>query len=381
MSVYISPVASLSALGAVSSTVEKGWERGLSGLSYRAGSWQAPLHEEAEIALQQLLYALPELKKYDRSVQMAVWAYGFVPAGEGRRRFLQVASSRGTTGLLERYHEDFLADESRRAHPRTSPYTTFGNMAAACLRFGERTDPATGMDISATCSSMSMAVVSAAAWLEADMTDEAIVIGAEAPLTGFTIRQMQAMGIYSAEAEGATYPCRSGDPDKPSNTMVLGEASVALSLSREKTKGAMLLTGWGAAVVPARTLASVSAEGQALKVSMQQALERAGSPSIQAVVAHMPGTTAGDAAEISALCNVFGHQVMPLCYQTKWLTGHALGASAGLNILLAEYLLNDGKAAVPPWVEAAADQPRMERILINSLGFGEHAVSLVLERV
>lgn len=380
MSVYIRSVASLSALGAISPTVAKGWEQGLSGLRYRSGCWQAPLHEEAEISLQQLLYTLPELKKYDRSVQLAVWAYGFVPSGEGRRRFLQVASSRGTTGLLERYHEDFLADEGRRAHPRTSPYTTFGNMAAACLRFGERTDPSVGMDISATCSSMSMAIVNAAAWLEAGMTDEAIVIGAEAPLTGFTIRQMQAMGIYSAEAADADYPCRSGDLAKPSNMMVLGEAVVALLLSREKTAGAVRLAGWGAAVVPARTLASVSAEGQALKVSIQQAVQRSGDQHIQAVVAHMPGTVAGDAAEISALHSVFGQHIPP-CYQTKWLTGHALGASAGLNILLAEYLLAGGHASIPPWMEVSPDRRTTDKILVNSLGFGEHAVSLVLERV
>jgi 3-oxoacyl-(acyl-carrier-protein) synthase len=69
------------------------------------------------------------------------------------------------------------------------------------------------------------------------MVDKFLVGGSEAPLTPFTIAQMQALKIYSKEEN--EYKCQAFDLHKTKNTMVLGEGAAMICLEIDQSKNAL----------------------------------------------------------------------------------------------------------------------------------------------
>jgi 3-oxoacyl-(acyl-carrier-protein) synthase len=100
------------------------------------------------------------------------------------------------------------------------------------------------------------------------------------------------------------------------------------------------------------------------------------------VLAHAPGTQQGDTSEWTALESVFGSSPPPV-YSNKWLMGHTLGAAGALNVALALALL--GRTEIPqlPYphqlAAAARASPPLRRLMINAVGFGGVAASVMIE--
>ena len=357
----------------------------------------AALPIAAEDAVATLRQQHPSYRQLDRTVLLALLAArqataqaGWSEADQREALAVSIGSSRGATGRLEQFHEEFLTEGT--VPVAASPLTTLGNVAS-WVAYDAGAHGGAALSHSSTCSSAFQALGNALAWLRAGMADRFLAGGSEAPLTDFTLAQMHAIGIYSPFA-AADWPCRPG-AGAPS-TFVLGEGAAvfalektsSLSIQQEKlaqpSKPIFQLesVGFGFEAIGSKT--GLSRDGQHFQTAMRQALAQAGrTPTdVDALVLHSPGTPAGDAAERAAIQAVFGESVPPFT-SNKWLLGHTLGASAALSLAYALHLLTTQTWPHPPFATYLAPAPArpLRRILINAAGFGGNAASALVSLV
>ena len=299
------------------------------------------------------------------AVQMAQW-------NSDQLFGVNFGSSRGATTLFEQYHADFLQNKS--AHTLSSPTTTLGNISSWIAQDLQTQGPEISHSI--TCSTGFHAVLNGIAWLQSGMAKQFLVGASEAPLTEFTVAQMQAMKIYARENQD--YPCRAMDLSKKTNSMVLGEGAVACCLELGRKANAMaIIEGIGFATELLAHNVSITAEADCFQKSMKMALQGHDSDSIDAIILHAPGTLKGDSAEYKAVQKVFGES-LPLLTSNKWKIGHSLGASGLLSLELAVMMLREQVFIPVPYLPATKTTKPLKKILINAVGFGGNAVSILV---
>jgi len=111
---------------------------------------------------------------------------------------------------------------------------------------------------------------------------------------------------------------------------------------------------------------------------MQKAIDMAGLDTVDMIVMHAPGTVKGDAAEYAAIEAVFNKK-LPLLTSNKHLIGHTLGASGMMSIEMALLMLQHNTFIANPFYENAKQQPEeLKTALVNAVGFGGNAVSILL---
>lgn len=341
------------------------------------GAWVSPLSAQVENNLQAFLNQKTAYKSLDRSVQLALFAVQSLQ-DLPIQTAVNIGSSRGATGLWEDYYSRFR--ESGIAPTITSPLTTLGNISSWVAQdLGLK---GAAFSHSITCATASHAILNAIAWLESDMATSFIAGGSEAPLTDFTIAQMQALRIYSRNND--QYPCKSLDLKKSQNTMILGEGAACFLLSKENKNSLAKITGYGCAIEKLDSATSVTVTGEGLQQAMRQAIKNVELDDIDAIITHAPGTIKGDSSEMEAIKSVFGTFYPQLC-NNKWQLGHALGTSSAFNLAMAIEMLQKGSIFKIPYLKDEFVNPRGEervpkRILINAIGFGGNAVSLLIEK-
>ena len=117
-----------------------------------------------------------------------------------------------------------------------------------------------------------------------------------------------------------------------------------------------------------------------MQKSMRMALENSGLDSVDVVVMHAPGTCLGDQSELNAVESVLGNDVHLI--STKHQTGHTLGASGGLSLDLAIEMLNRGEVVNFPYdASVAKGTLKPQTAMVNAVGFGGNAVSIVIQKV
>jgi 3-oxoacyl-(acyl-carrier-protein) synthase len=211
------------------------------------------------------------------------------------------------------------------------------------------------------------------------MAETFLVGGSEAPLTAFTVSQMKALKIYSNQAE-TKYPCRALDLSKEKNTMVLGEGAVAICLEKGISKKSLaLISGIGYATEKLKHNISISTDAQCFQKSMQMALQEACLESVDVVVMHAPGTVKGDLSEYKAIQAVFGEK-LPALTTNKWKIGHTLGASGVLSMELGLLMLQHQQFIAVPFIENKKAPKNINSVLVNAVGFGGNAVSILLTK-
>jgi 3-oxoacyl-[acyl-carrier-protein] synthase II len=345
---------------------------------------EGPLVSSLPPAVESKIHALRHSdKRYgslDRSVHLAMMAAESavnMANWTGMENFgINIGSSRGATQIWEDYHATYLGTKGR-VSPLTSPTTTLGNIASWVGYHVGGSGPALSHSI--TCSTALHALLNGISWLEAGRSDRFLVGGSEAPLTDFTISQMKALRIYARdEAVREDYPCRAGDPGKRENSMVLGEGASCFCLERGPRRPLAIIEGMGYGTERISTATGLSREGHCLQRAMRMALEEAGHPAIDVIVTHTPGTILGDRVEAYAIEAVFQGKI-PFLTNNKWKIGHTLGASGGLSLEMALLMLQHDQLVEVPYLSGdPANRPR--RIMVNALGFGGNAVSVVLGR-
>lgn len=316
-------------------------------------------------------------KNLDKSVLYAILASRRAAAIAGWKQGddfgINIGSSRGATELFENHYREYL--ETGKSGVQASPSTTLGNISSWVAHDLKTTGPDVSHSI--TCSTALHALLNGVAWLRAGMADKFLVGGSEAPLTPFTIAQMQAMKIYSS-LDG-DYPCRAMDMDKKANTMVLGEGAAAACLEAGiKNNAIAYIEGIGYATEELKHSVSISANAECLQKSMQMALGNMSPKEIDAIVMHAPGTVKGDSSEYNAIHKVFGNDI-PLLTTNKWKIGHTFGASGLLSLEMAVLMIqNKAFIGVPYLANEFVSKKPINKVLINAVGFGGNAVSVVI---
>lgn len=290
---------------------------------------------------------------------------------------INIGSSRGATDLFEKHYAAYL--DTGKAQTLASPTTTLGNISSWIAHDLQSAGPEISHSI--TCSTALHALLNGIAWLKSGMADKFLVGGSEAPLTDFTIAQMRALKIYSRiDQNKDLWPNLAFDFEKTQNTMILGEGAAVCCLEAgEKENAIAYVAGVGYATEILEHNISISAEATCFQKSMKMALKDVALETIDAIVMHAPGTIKGDLTELHAIEKVFGSK-LPLLTTNKWKIGHTFGASGTLSLELALLMLQHDTFIEVPFGPKQIQTKSIKRVLINAVGFGGNAVSILIDK-
>jgi 3-oxoacyl-(acyl-carrier-protein) synthase len=338
----------------------------------------ASIPTEIRVALEALRTEDIKYKALDETVLLAILTSrkAIEQAGwqHGDDFGINIGSSRGATQLFEKYHQEFL--ETGKTATLTSPTTTLGNIASWVAHDLKSKGPEISHSI--TCSTALHAILNAVAWLQSGMASKFLVGGSEAPLTAFTLAQMTALKIYAKENQA--YPCRAFDLTKTKNSMVLGEGAAMACLEVGYHQNALgYITGLGFATDELEHNISISEEAECFQKSMQMALQNIPLDEVDAIVMHAPGTLKGDSSEYKAIQKTFGKN-LPMLTTNKWKIGHTFGASGMLSLEMALLMMQHNTFVSVPFGESQVARKEIRNVLINAVGFGGNAVSILLSR-
>ncbi|WP_338408180.1 beta-ketoacyl synthase N-terminal-like domain-containing protein [uncultured Flavobacterium sp.] len=309
-----------------------------------------------------VLYAMLASRK---AIQNAGWTRNDVFG-------INIGSSRGATALFEKHYQEYL--ETGKAQTLASPTTTLGNISSWVAHDLQSSGPEISHSI--TCSTALHALLNGVAWLRAGMANKFLVGGSEAPLTDFTIAQMRALKIYSNSEE--EYPCQAFDLEKKQNTLILGEGAAVCCLEIGRKENAIaFIEDIGYATEILEHNISISAEATCFQKSMKMALENTDLSKVDVIVMHAPGTKAGDLTEYKAIQKVFRDD-LPMLTTNKWKIGHTFGASGMLSIEMAILMMQHQEFIGVPFTKAKNSRKQIRKVLVNSVGFGGNAVSVLL---
>lgn len=378
--ISITAIASISPLGTDSKTI---WENYLNEKHCftehfldRKKTFVAKLDNNSEQVIAALRASDSKYKSLDNSVlyAMAASRQAIKNAGWTSNDVfgINIGSSRGATDLFEKHYQEYL--KIGKAQTLASPTTTLGNISSWVAHDLQSSGPEISHSI--TCSTALHAVLNGVAWLKSGMADKFLVGGSEAPLTDFTIAQMRALKIYSNSTE--EWPNRALDLEKKHNTMILGEGAGVCCLEIGKKENALAyIEGIGYATEILEHNISISAEATCFQKSMQMALQNTALSEVDVIVMHAPGTIKGDLTEYKAIQKIFGESC-PLLTTNKWKIGHTFGASGILSMELAILMMQHNKFIGVPFAETKNPIKPIKKVLINAVGFGGNAVSILL---
>lgn len=380
--ISITSIASISPLG---SSPEIIWENYLNGKHYfskhfldNKDTFIAKLDDDSREIITALRESDNKYKALDNSVLYAIAASRKAIQYAGWKTEdifgINIGSSRGATDLFEKHHQEYLA--TGIAQTLSSPTTTLGNISSWVAHDLQSIGPEISHSI--TCSTALHAVLNGVAWLKAEMADKFLVGGSEAPLTNFTIAQMRALKIYAKPSGLVQWPNLALDLEKKQSTMILGEGAGVCCLEIGKSKNALAyIEGVGYATEILEHNISISAEATCFQKSMKMALKNIDLHDVDVIVMHAPGTVKGDLSEYIAIEKIFGLN-LPLLTTNKWKIGHTFGASGMLSIELAIMMMQNNTFISVPFAKAQIKTKPIKKVLINAVGFGGNAVSILL---
>lgn len=339
----------------------------------------ASLSKEIKNEIEDLRASDSKYKSLDNSVLFAILVARNAVKNAGWDKNdvfgINIGSSRGATTLFEEYHEEFL--KTKRVSLLASPTTTLGNISSWVANDLRSQGP--DISHSITCSTAFHAILNGIAWINAGFVNKFLVGGSEAPITPFTIAQMKALKIYSRITD-SNYPCLALDLNKRENTMVIGEAASVVCLENGIKENAIaVIEGIGYATEILEHNISISTEADCFQKSMKMALENVSLNDVDVIVMHAPGTIKGDLSEFKAIQKVFGSKT-PLLTSNKWKVGHTFATSGMLSLELAILMLQKQEFIGIPYVNSISKKTKINKVLINAVGFGGNAVSILISK-
>ncbi|MDT0554256.1 beta-ketoacyl synthase N-terminal-like domain-containing protein [Urechidicola vernalis] len=388
--ISITALSSISPLGISSNNVWTNYLKENHHFSKRkfngVNTYVADLSEEVEQQIGILKKSDKHYKDLDKSVLMAIIAARNTVAHLNWKEGdfgVNIGSSRGATELFEKYHQDYL--QRGKTETLSSPTTTLGNISSWIAHDLQSQGPTISHSI--TCSTALHSVLNGVAWINSGMSEKFLVGGSEAPLTDFTIAQMKALKIYApchtelVEVKSRVqYPCKTLDFSKKKNSMILGEGACVLALEKGKQKNALgIIEGIGYATEILEHNISISDDAICFQKSMKMAMKNIDINEVDAIVMHAPGTLKGDTSEYKAIQKVFGNG-MPVLTSNKWKIGHTFGASGALSLELAILMLEHQEFIGIPFLENQKEPKKLNKILVNAVGFGGNAVSILVSK-
>lgn len=279
------------------------------------------------------------------------------------------------------------SDLTSKVSPLTVPKAMTHASAAGVAAWLELPCPV--MTYSCACASSAVAIGEAILAIQQGRCEVALVGGSEALIAPGVVRAWEALAaLAKPDAHGQWY----GPFDAMRNGLVLGEGAGCMVLESEehaKRRSANILADClGYAQVNDPQCVTHPQAAPQVK-TMQQALKHAGlqPEDVHYVNAHATGTRAGDASEIAALNEVFGHTPAHVS-STKGATGHLMGAAGVMESILG---IQASRWGYPPCaalnavdntiafslLRQACPAKGTEIFLTNSFAFGGANVSLI----
>ncbi|MBP6096657.1 MAG: beta-ketoacyl-ACP synthase II [Methyloversatilis sp.] len=308
-----------------------------------------------------------------------------------------IGSGIGGLPMIEETHNVMLAGGARKVSPFFVPGSII-NMISGIVAINYGFKGPNFATVSA-CATGNHSIGEAMRLIEYGDADVMIAGGAES-----TICPLGVAGFASAKALSG----RNDDPEtasRPWDTgrdgFVLGEGAGVLVLEEyefAKARGARIyceLSGYGMSA-DAYHITAPAEDGEGASRSMVNALRNAGLAldGIDYVNAHGTSTPLGDIAETVAIKRCFGEYAKKLCISsTKSMTGHALGAAAGIEAVVTVLAIHHQIA--PPTANLRDQDPQCDldyvplvpreipirAAISNSFGFGGTNSSLVFQRI
>ncbi len=379
--VYISAISSISPLGFSKDEIWENYLKPKHFFTVNDGSLVAELSRGAKEEIERLKASDNKYKSLDNSTLFAVFSArkAIEEAGwKAKDNFgINIGSSRGATQLFEKYYDDFL--KRNKTETLSSPTTTLGNISSWVAHDLQTKGPEVSHSI--TCSTALHALLNGVAWLQSGMCDKFLVGGSEAPLTPFTIAQMKSLKIYAENSPEnlLDFPCKALDLSKARNSMILGEGAAMVCLEMDKSKHTLAkIIGIGYATEILEHNVSLSTNGICFQRSMSMALGNLNPNEVDVIVTHTPGTIKGDTSEKEAIKKVFCNK-LPVLTTNKWKIGHTLGASGILSLEMAILMLQQQEFIAIPYLNNEKPK-RIKSIIVNAVGFGGNAVSILLSK-
>jgi 3-oxoacyl-[acyl-carrier-protein] synthase II len=253
--------------------------------------------------------------------------------------------------------------------------------------------------VATACASATNAIGDAFKCIQHDEADIVITGGSEAAITPMGISGFANMRALSERNEEPTRASRPFDRDRDGFVLAEGAGMLVFEeLEHARQRGARVyaeVLGYGASA-DAGHITQPDESGLGAARAMKRALEDAElSPDgIGYINAHGTSTSLGDQAETAAIKRVFGEHAPKLSISsTKSQLGHLLGASGGVELVLAVLSLRD--SVVPPTINLdnpdplcdldytpkEARQRDLATAMSNSFGFGGHNASIVVGKL
>ncbi|MGI5162234.1 beta-ketoacyl-[acyl-carrier-protein] synthase family protein [Microbispora sp. CA-102843] len=291
----------------------------------------------------------------------------------------------GVATIEEQY--DLLYRQRRRVSPLTVPRSMSSASASwISTAFGFQ---GPSFAVSSACASATHAIGIAARLVESGVVDVAVCGGTESCLVEGPLRAWAALGVLAQET------CRPFASGRAGLVLAEGAGMLVLeSADHARARGfvpraSVLGSGWSA---DAGHLTRPSADGMAK--AMTKALREAElrPDDVDYINAHGTGTRSNDPTETAALKMVFGADSVPVMSSTKGTTGHALGASGGIEAVAA--LLSLEHEVAPPTANYDEPDPEcdifcvpnvarehpMRTVMSNSFAFGGLNASVIFQR-
>ena len=346
-----------------------------------------------------------EVKRMDRFSQLAVGAAIEAVADSGLdfsrenldRCAVIVGSGIGGLQELEDQHNRMIAKGPRRVSPFTVPKlmanAASGNVA---IVWGLR---GPNFAVVTACASAANAIGESYRALLRGGIDLAISGGSEAALTRLGLASFCSLKGLSTRNDDPEHASRPFDKDRDGFLLSEGAGIVILEeLEHAKARGAKIyaeLIGYGTSC-DGYHITAPNPEGTGAAKAMNLALEDAEiSPDqVDYINVHGTSTQLGDLAETKALKRVFGDYAKNglVASSTKSSTGHLLGASGGVELIISALAIQDD--VIPAtlnldnpddecdldYVPKTPRQAKLDIVLSNSFGFGGHNACLLLHR-
>ena len=305
-----------------------------------------------------------------------------------------VGSGMGGMSIFLEGNKNLLQKGFNRITPFFVPYI-ITNMGSAMLAMDYGfTGP--NYSISTACATANYCIVSAAQHIERGDADMMICGGAEAPINsigvaGFVV--MKALSERNDSCEEASRPW-----DKSRDGFVVGEGSGVLileELEHAKKRGAPILGEYlgGAVSCDAYHLTRPLEDGSGVVNCIESALKDGNveKTDVNYINAHATSTPAGDLCELRGYRETFGeHSKNIKINATKSMTGHCLGAAAGIEAIAVIKAINTSKLHptinvkdpeeelqyFDPVLDEAEDH-KVNVALSFSLGFGGHNAAVL----
>jgi 3-oxoacyl-[acyl-carrier-protein] synthase II len=340
---------------------------------------------------------LPVTENEDRKAKN-VWKMDGYPS---RRVAVILGTGIGGLHTFEQSHTHWVERKSRTGAKRYFLPMIIPNAMAAqiAIWLGARAECKA---IATACAAGTMAAGDAYRLIRDGEADMAITGGVDGTMSDFDGYCLMGFDLLKTVSTWPGDPARASRPfDRDRQGFVLGEGAGMLVLEemeQAKARGARIyaeLAGYHS-TCDAHSMMQLAPEAEEIVRMMTELLEETETApgDVDYINAHATSTQLNDPTETAAIRRTFGpHADRLLVTATKSMTGHAIGASGGIEAIATALTIHTGK--VHPTINLDHPDPacdlnylpweacerRVQVALSNSYGFGGHNASLLFRIV